>query len=538
MEDSMSGVVLEMLWCVLILIVVSWVMIRVCDTVWLKPRRIRSTLSKQGIAGPKSSFFYGNVKQMQSMMEESTVTTTNSPSSSSSDVQPPVSHHQWLRSIFPYIQIWARRYGRMYMFSTGMQQHLLVNEAELIKELKLHKSLDLGKPSYLTKALEPMLGNGIIKANGHHWSFQKKLIAPEFFLHKVKGMVGLMEECTMAMISTWERRLSQSNRLGRAAATLDDHEFRVDQDLRGLSADIISRACFGSSYSQGKNIFAKLRDMQEALSHQSLVFGLPYFRFLPTKSNREIWRLKREVEDLILKVVNKGRQEASQKDLLQMILESAATDSELHQDKRKTERFIVDNCKNIYFAGYETTALSASWTLMLLALHPQWQQRVRAEIIENGSLDNMDKLNQLKTLTMVIQESLRLYAPSVMVAREAFADIKLGDFQLPKGVHVWSFIPELHRDPDNWGPDAGEFKPERFAGGISEACKYPQMYIPFGYGTRLCIGQTFAMLELKVVLSLLLSRFSFSLSPNYRHSPVYKMLVMPQHGMRLIVKGV
>ncbi|KAL5805445.1 hypothetical protein ACOSQ4_028178 [Xanthoceras sorbifolium] len=538
MEDSMSGVVLEMLWCVLILIVVSWVMIRVCDTVWLKPRRIRSTLSKQGIAGPKSSFFYGNVKQMQSMMEESTVTTTNCPSSSSSDVQPPVSHHQWLRSIFPYIQIWARRYGRMYMFSTGMQQHLLVNEAELIKELKLHKSLDLGKPSYLTKALEPMLGNGIIKANGHHWSFQKKLIAPEFFLHKVKGMVGLMEECTMAMISTWERRLSQSNRLGLAAATLDDHEFMVDQDLRGLSADIISRACFGSSYSQGKNIFAKLRGMQEALSHQSLVFGLPNFRFLPTKSNREIWRLKREVEDLILKVVNKGRQEASQKDLLQMILESAATDSELHQDKRKTERFIVDNCKNIYFAGYETTALSASWTLMLLALHPQWQQRVRAEIIENGSLDNMDKLNQLKTLTMVIQESLRLYAPSVMVAREAFADIKLGDFQLPKGVHVWSFIPELHRDPDNWGPDAGEFKPERFAGGISEACKYPQMYIPFGYGTRLCIGQTFAMLELKVVLSLLLSRFSFSLSPNYRHSPVYKMLVMPQHGMRLIVKGV
>ncbi|KAL5738916.1 hypothetical protein ACOSQ2_028096 [Xanthoceras sorbifolium] len=528
--------VLEMLWCVVMLIVVSRVMIRVCDMVWLKPKRIRSTLSKQGIGGPKSSsFFYGNLKEIQSMMEEPTVTITTTNSSSSSDVQPPVSHHQWLRSTFLHLQIWTRRYGKIYMFSTGTHQHLVVHEAELIKELKLHKSLDLGTPSYLSKAVEPMLGNGIIKANGQHWSFQKKLIAPEFFLHKVKGIAGLMEECTMAMISTWERRLSESSRLGGAAATA---EFMVDQDLRGLSADIISRYCFGSSYSQGKNIFAKLANLQEALSHQSLVFGLPNFRFLPTKSNREIWRLKREVEHLILKVVNKGRQETGQKNLLQMIIESAATDSELHQDKRKIERFIVDSCKNIYFAGYETTALSTSWTLMLLALHPQWQQRVQAEIIETGSLDNLDKLNQLKTLSMVIQESLRLYAPPVMLVREAFEDIKLGDFQLPKGVHVWSFIPELHRDPDNWGPDVGEFKPERFAGGISEACKYPQAYVPFGYGTRMCIGQTFAMLELKIVLSLLLSRFSFSVSPNYRHSPVYKMFVMPQYGMRLIVKGV
>lgn len=524
--------IVEKLWSVVVLIVMSRVMIRVCDMVWLKPKRIRSTLSKQGIVGPKSSFLYGNVKEMQKITESAVTIMPSSSSSSSSDVQPTISHHEWLRFTFPYLQIWARRYGRIYMFSTGTLQHLLVNEAELIKELKLHKSLDLGKPSYLSRAQEPLLGNGIIKANGQHWSFQKKLIAPEFFLHKVKGMVGLMEDCTMAMITTWEKRLSESSQLG-----VDHHEFIVDQDLRGLSADIISRACFGSSYSQGKNIFAKLRDMQEALSQESLIFGLPTFRFLPTKSNREIYKLKREVEALILKVIG-GRQEASQKDLLQMILESAATDSELHQNKHKTERFIVDNCKNIYFAGYETTALSASWTLMLLALHPQWQQRVRAEIIDNGSLGCLDKLNQLKTLTMVIQESLRLYAPSVTVAREAFADIKLGDFQLPKGVHVWSFIPELHRDIDNWGPDAGDFKPERFAGGISEACKHPQAYIPFGYGTRLCIGQTFAMLELKVVLSLLLSRFSFSISPNYRHSPVFKMLVMPQHGMRLLVKGV
>lgn len=141
-------------------------------------------------------------------------------------------------------------------------------------------------------------------------------------------------------------------------------------------------------------------------------------------------------------------------------------------------------------------------------------------------------------LTMVVQESMRLYPPSVVMAREAFADIKLGDLVVPKGLHIWSLIPALHRDPENWGADSNEFKPERFANGISEACKYPQTYIPFGSGTRLCVGQNFAMLELKIMLSLVLSRFSFSLSPNYIHSPVFKMLLIPKHGMRLLVKRV
>lgn len=115
------------------------------------------------------------------------------------------------------------------------------------------------------------------------------------------------------------------------------------------------------------------------------------------------------MEELILKVV-KDRQEESQKDtgkygedLLEMILESAATDAELHKSKHDTHRFIVDNCKNIYFAGYETTALSASWTLMLLALHPEWQERVRAEIVhiwgdKNQHQTDLDKLHQMKTV--------------------------------------------------------------------------------------------------------------------------------------------
>lgn len=141
-------------------------------------------------------------------------------------------------------------------------------------------------------------------------------------------------------------------------------------------------------------------------------------------------------------------------------------------------------------------------------------------------------------LTMVIQESMRLYPSGVLIARAILANVKLGDLDVPKGTNIHVCSAALHCDPENWGPDADEFKPERFANGISNACKHPQAYVPFGFGTRVCIGQTFAMTQLKIVLSLILSKFSFSLSPNYRHSPVHKMILMPKHGIRLLVEPV
>lgn len=147
-------------------------------------------------------------------------------------------------------------------------------------------------------------------------------------------------------------------------------------------------------------------------------------------------------------------------------------------------------------------------------------------------------VNFVMQLTMVIHETLRLYCPGIILVKETMTDIKLGEINVPKGVILWTSIPALHRDPENWGPDADEFKPERFKNGVSEACEYPQAYVPFGYGSRLCLGQTFAMMEMKIVLALVLSRFSFALSPEYRHSPVFRMVLVPEHGMRLVVRKI
>lgn len=141
-------------------------------------------------------------------------------------------------------------------------------------------------------------------------------------------------------------------------------------------------------------------------------------------------------------------------------------------------------------------------------------------------------------VTIVIHEVLRLYPPAAFVSREALEDTQVGNITVPKGVCLWTLIPTLHRDQNIWGPDANEFKPERFTNGVSKACKFPQAYIPFGLGPRLCLGRNFAMVQLKIVLCLVISKFTLSLSPTYRHCPAYRMIVEPGSGVHLLIRRI
>ncbi|KAJ7965181.1 Cytochrome P450 [Quillaja saponaria] len=503
-------------------------------TVWLKSERVRRKLRMQGIKGPQPSFLYGNLSDMQKLQLHAQAI-LKLPNEQTEFVA-----HDYTNTLFPFFEHWRKEYGLLYTYSTGMKQHLYVNQPELVKELNQCITLDLGKPSYITKKLQPMLGNGVLRSNGLGWAQQRKIVAPEFFMDKVKGMVGLMIKSTQPLLSKWEECIEAQ---GGSTA-----EVKVDEDLRGVSADVIARVCFGNSYVKGKEVFSNLRNVQKAMSKQNFLFGLSSFRgklFPINKQNEVMSSLDREIESMILEAGKERKQDSleksssSERDLMQLLLKGAASDQSI-LDKESSKRFVVDNCKNIYFAGHESTAVAASWCLMLLALHPEWQTRIRVEITDHcpNGLEDADSISKLKTVTMVIHEVLRLYPPAAFVSREALEDTKVGNLILPKGVCIWTLIPTLHRDPDIWGQDANEFKPERFSDGVSKACKFPQAYVPFGLGPRLCLGKNFAMVQLKVVLSLVISKFSFSLSPNYSHCPTYRMIVEPGNGVYILVQKI
>ncbi|XP_042499557.1 cytochrome P450 714A1-like [Macadamia integrifolia] len=498
------------------------------NVVWMKPERLRQKLRRQGVTGPPPySFLVGNVPEMTKIKTEASKINQVSDHGD-------IAAHDYTASLFPYFECWRKQYGLVYMYSTGRTQHLYVNHPDMVKEIGQVISYDLGKPLNLANTLSPLLGKGVLTSNGHLWSHQRKIISAEFFMDKVKGMMGLMVESGVALMEKWERRVVDSE--GGIA------EIKVDEDLRDFSADVISRACFGSSYSQGKDIFSKIRVLEKMLSEKGFLHKGSTFRNLPTKNNRDVWKLEREIKSLILKTV-KEREEKSlgnpslEKDLLQMLLEGAKSDK---FSTKESNRFIVDNCKNIYFAGHETTAVAAAWCLMLLGLYPKWQDRVRQEVAQvcrGGSLD-ADALRKMKMVEMVIQETLRLYPPGAFISRETLKDTKLGDLIVPKGIRLWTLIPTLHRDPDIWGSDANEFNPSRFENGISDACKYPQTFVPFGTGPRLCLGRNFALSELKILLSLMVSKFSFSVSPKYQHCPKFVMIVEPKYGVDLLIRKI
>lgn len=139
---------------------------------------------------------------------------------------------------------------------------------------------------------------------------------------------------------------------------------------------------------------------------------------------------------------------------------------------------------------------------------------------------------------MIFHEVLRLYPPAVVVSRAISKETKLGDMTLPAGIHLMMPTIIVHQDREIWGEDATEFKPERFSEGVSNATNGKFAFFPFGGGPRICIGQNFAMIEAKMAIALILQRYSFELSPSYKHSPFPVFTLPPQFGAQIILNKI
>lgn len=141
-------------------------------------------------------------------------------------------------------------------------------------------------------------------------------------------------------------------------------------------------------------------------------------------------------------------------------------------------------------------------------------------------------------LSMILNESLRLYPPTVATIRRAKEDVELGGRMIPRGTEFLIPILAVHHDQSIWGNDASEFNPGRFSEGVGRAGNHPAGFIPFGLGVRTCIGQNLALLQAKLAMTIILQRFSFRLAPTYQHAPTVLMLLYPQYGAPIIFQKI
>ena len=235
--------------------------------------------------------------------------------------------------------------------------------------------------------------------------------------------------------------------------------------------------------------------------------------------------------------------ESSKADVDLLGLMMAATEDGSGKEASMSDQQLMDECVTFLVAGHETTSNLLSWTMVLLSQHPEWQEKAREEVQQVlGSYvrgDNMqeldfDKLNELKVVGMILNETLRLYPPAYAVSRSCVKTTKLSDnLTLPAGSGVILPIGVLHRRKELWGEDADEFKPQRFENGTTG---FGGAFVPFSLGPRVCIGQNFAVAEAKVILSMLLFNFSWELASTYRHHPEINLTLRCRHGVPLLMK--
>ncbi|KAL0323109.1 UNVERIFIED_CONTAM: cytochrome [Sesamum angustifolium] len=477
--------------------------------IWL-PRKIESHFKKQGIKGPPYRLIYGNSQEIGQLLKDA----------ASKSIQ---FSHDILQRVAPHYYKWSAMYGKTVLFWFGSKPRVISADPAMIKELMVNHSGSVIKDAFnpLSKLL---FGQGLVGLEGDKWSVHRKISNQAFNMERVKGWVPEIVATTLNELNKWE---AQSG--GR-----DEFEIDVHKALQNLFADIICKAAFGSSFEEGKRIY-ELQDQQAVLALQAdrSIF-LSSLRFLPTRYNTKLQNIEKEIRDSVRKLIKTNSKNRENSKNLLTLLTHGSSDRE--EDRLSVEE-VIDECKTFYFAGKETTANLMSWTLLLLAKHPDWQNRAREEVFrvcKNNQLPNSENLTELKTVTSILQETLRLYPPVVMLLRKTAKNIKLGKLDIPANIEFHLPILAVHHDPEIWGDDANEFNPLRF----SERRKPLAPYFPFGLGPRSCVGQNLAMAEAKIVLAMIVQRFSLAISPSYTHTPIRTWTMEPQYGAQIILSRV
>ncbi|MEQ8340575.1 MAG: cytochrome P450 [Marinovum algicola] len=417
-------------------------------------------------------------------------------------------------------------------FRTPFFRSFLVNQPDLVRAVLKERADDFPKSDRIGEGLRPLLGNSVFVTNGETWKRQRRIIDPAFEGGRLRHGFPAMRAAAEAAV---QRMAAHSGE------TLE-----VEAETSHAAADVIFRTLFSIpiEHEIASQVFAEFRHYQRSQPILNLAAFVPLPKWMPRFFRRDTRASARTIRRLITRLTTARMAEIAAGTAPDDLATKIMSTPDPETGETFTTEEMVDQVAIFFLAGHETSASALAWTLYLLALYPEWQERLAEEAQclpellpeANGSAQAAPDFGVMAKLRLsrdVFREALRLYPPVPMMVREAHCPESFRDREVPKGSQIVLSPWHLHRHERLWErPD--EFDPGRYATDNGKTC-LREAYLPFSAGARVCPGAGFAMVEGPLLLSYLLRHFRFALGAGPAPVPVAHLTVRSDNGIWLRV---
>jgi len=407
-----------------------------------------------------------------------------------------------------------RAYGDIAGFTFGPQQIYLVSHPEWIEDVLVTSAKKFQKGVALQRA-KRLLGEGLLTSEGQAHLKQRRTIQPLFHRQQVQRFADAMVKHALR----WRDSLA-------AGSTID-----VTGEMAGLTLAIVGETLFSS------NVQADADEVRDALTAAVQSFGiaflpgLEYFERLPFPMFARVRKSRERLDRVIHRVIEERRSGADSADakasalhtggdLVSMLL--AARDPENPTAPGMSDSQIRDEAMTIFLAGHETTANAMAWTWHLLGTSPEVERKLHDEIarVLEQRTPTVEDVPRLEYTRAVVAESMRLYPPAWTMGRRAIEPHTIGGHAIQPGALVIMSQWIAHHDP-RWWHAPNDFTPERW---LPPAPRPKYAYFPFGGGSRICIGESFAWTEAILLLA--------TIAQQWRFTPVQEPSLEPRITLR------
>ncbi|WP_458790614.1 cytochrome P450 [Yoonia sp. MH D7] len=403
-------------------------------------------------------------------------------------------------------------------FRTPFFRSYMINDPALIKRVLKERPGDFPKSDRIGAGLRPLLGNSVFLTNGETWKRQRRIIDPSF-----EG--GRLRDTFPAMWAAGEASVL------RMTALADGTPQEVEAETSHAAADVIFRTLFSLPIEDevAGRVFDEFRSYQRTQPILNLAAFIRGPKWMPRFFKSETKQTAKAIRGLITNLTQ-ARLDAikagtAPDDLATKIM--TTVDTETGATFSVDE--MVDQVAIFFLAGHETSASALAWTLYLLALYPDWQDKVASEAA--NLTEDFSAVPKLRTTRDVFREALRLYPPVPMMVRETTCPESFRNRDVAVGGQVVLSPWHLHRHARMWDNPDG-FDPDRWATENGKTCGR-DAYMPFSAGPRVCPGAGFAMIEGVLLLAMLTRAFRFEVVVDQVPEPVAHLTVRSKDGIWL-----